>query len=368
MNKKELIQLIRIKSKEVEIKDFSNQILEKVKHLPQKEMIQTPKRVFRLTPVILVTLGTFASVLLLMVLYNPAAPILPTDPTAPTLENMDQVIALSTVSTASLIEAFDEELSTQDYDLLQFGSIQEYQRINDEIIDVTKYMETIEKLFASQSDFGIEKETISIGTFTNRMRFKTKDLLNQEVDYKFDYNTSSLTNPDHFDFDGELEIADKRYYISGTAETDSNHLSLKAQKDTLNYIVIDYEMVDSTHQFVIETVKNGESIQKVQFQYEKTESNKLIKLEFIDGESIGSYQFQVEENENVKVIRTMYSIITDEDEEKGEFVLRIISIQNRTIYSILVKPEGKTPFVITRGRIMIERRPRLQSTLENIDL
>lgn len=367
MKKKELIRLIQTKSKEVEIKDFSSSILERVRNLPQKEIIEAPKKTFRLKPILFATLGTLASVLLFMVLYNPAAPIIPTDPITPSLQNMDEVIALSTVSTASLIETFDAELSSGDTYQLSFGNIQNIQRIRDEIQDVVKYMETIEKLFASESDFGIEKENIS-GQFTNRMRFKTKDLLGQEANYKFDYSQVVLANPKHFDLDGELEIGEKIYHITGKAETDTNKLILKAEKDSLNYILIQYEEILSIHQFMVEIVKNDTTIQKVQFDLEQSETSKKINFQFIEGESIGSYQFQIEENDHVKMIKAQYNIIFEDEEEKGEFKLRVLTLLNNTTYSILIKPEGKPPFIITQHRVMTERRPRLQTSLENVNL
>jgi len=368
MKKKELIHLIQTKSKEVEIKNFSSSILERVRNLPQREVIEAPKRTFRLKPVLFVALGTFASVLLFMILYNPASPIIPTDPIIPSLQNMDEVIALSTVSTASLVETFDAELSNNDNYQLIFGNIQNNLRIRDEILDVTKYMETIEKLFASESNFAIEKENIPSGQFTNRMLFKTKDLLGQEASYKFDYSQVVLANPKHFSLDGELEIGEKVYHITGKAETDTNHLTLKAEKDSSNYILIQYEVSLSIHQFIVDIVKNDETIQKVQFVLEQSETSKKISLQFIEGESIGSYEFQIEENDHVRIIKANYNIVFDDEEEKGEFILRVLTIQNNTTYSILIKPNGRPPFIITQIRVMTERRPRLQTSLENVNL
>jgi len=288
-----------------------------------------------------------------MVLYNPATPIIPIDPTTPSLQNMDEVIALSTVSTASLVETFDAELSYYEYDQLLFGNIQNAQRIRQEIQDVAKYMETIEKLFASESNFAIEKENISSGTFTNRMRFKTKDLLGHEASYKFDYSQLALENPNHFNLNGELEIGEKSYHITGKAETDLNRLMIKAEKDSSNFIMIQYEIFDSKHKFTINIVKNDETIQKVQFILEQSETSKQIQLQFIEGDSIGTYEFQIESNNNVKIIKANYSIVFDDEEEKGEFILRVLTIQNRTTYSILIKPE---------------RRIRFQTSLENVNL
>ncbi|MDO9628316.1 MAG: hypothetical protein Q7I99_00325 [Acholeplasmataceae bacterium] len=368
MKKKELIQLIKTKSEEVEIKDFSKSILERVKQLPRHEAIEAPRRAFKLKPALFVTLGTLASVLLFMVFYNPASPIIPTDPITPTLENMDQVIALSTVSTASLIELSDSQLSIQENYILQFGNSQTNQKISDEIKDVSRYLETIEKLFASQSDFAIEKESISNGGFANRMCFKTRDLLNQEASYKFDYNEIPLANSNRFTLEGELEIGQKTYLISGTADKDTNHLTLKAEKDISNYILINYEPIGQIHQFIIETVKDGEVIQSVRFQLEQSENQKQIKLEFIDGESVGSYEFQIEENDNVRMIKAKYNILIDDNVEKGEFMVRIINVLNQSTYSILIKPEGKPPFIITHGRMLTEARPKFQTTLNYVNL
>jgi len=371
MKKKELIQLIQTKSKEVEIKDFSRSILERVKNLPQREVITAPKRVFKLKPILFVTLGTLASVLLIMVLYKPTSPIIPvipTDPVSPSLQNMDEVIALSAVSTASLIETFDAELSINETYTLNFGNTGNAQRIRDEIQDVVKYMETIEKLFASDSNFAIEKENIAAGPFTNRMRFKTKDLIGKEANYKFDYSEVVLENPKHFNLDGELEIGEKLYHITGKAETDTNNLMLKAEKDSSNYILIQYEVSNSIHKFTVDIVKNNHVIQKVQFDLEQTETSKKINFEFIEGESLGSYEFQIERNDNVKIIKANYNIIFDDEEEKGEFILRVLSVQNITTYSILIKPEGKPPFIITQHRIMTEGRLRVQTSLENVNI
>lgn len=367
MKKKDLIQLIKTKSEQVELRDFSKEIIEKAKHFPQREVIEKTKFAFRLKPYYLATLGVMLTVFMIF-LFTPDSPINPIDPT---LENMDQVIAFSTLTSVSLIETFDSNLLTSDEQsfLLQGGPDTPFRarRIDAQIPNITKYLEMMEKLFGSESDFGIVNELPNHPSYQQRIRFRTKDLLDEESEYAIDFNQSTI-GVHGFLIEGVVLVGEYAYpiYASGTSN-DQNSLELMIEREDGAKIKIDYQKTDDFHDFEIEIYQGDTLIQSVDFTYIQEGENKRAALDFVYGSSTGSYTFTLDVTEQMKLIRISYDLDA-EDSESGEITIRIRTTLGNPMYIILVKPDGGIPFIINSERQMGPRMANQSHISEKVEI
>jgi hypothetical protein len=364
MKKKDLIQLIKSKAEEVEIKDFSDNILKRVKDLPRQEQVIMHKSRLSLKPMFTLALGALATVFLLMLFYQPNTPIIPTDPQ---FESMDNVLVFSTMSTSALIDLAEDELTTTENQTLAGPPFtnQPDPKINEEISDVAKYFEVMEKLLASHSDFDIEKEDLTQSEYGKRMSFKARDLLDQEIQYRMDYNQNRIQNTNQFSIDGRIDIGEVSYQFSGNGiENDHQALTLRMSKDDLNYIDVEYQLINEKYHFDIIITKQGEITQDVSLIIEETEDGKNVEMHFNIGESIGTYMFSMTSQDNQKMLKISYVIKDDETDESGELLVRISSLQGTNVYSILVKPDQGIPYILQRNRT-IPGRPGLTESTDN---
>lgn len=367
MKKKELIQLIKQKAEQIEIRDFSKEIIEKAKHLPKPEVIVKPKWSFRLKPYSLATIGVMLTVVMIM-LFTPDTPINPIEPTDPTLENMDQVIAFSTLTSVSLIQTLETDgLSNDDYTTLAHGNPPMGRRIDTQIPNIANYLEMMEKLFGSNPDFDLVLESTNTQIYQQRMRFKAKDLLDEEVEYAINFNQSTV-GVHGFLIEGVVIIGEYAYPIvaNGTSN-DQDTLELIIERDDGSQITILYEKIEELHVFDIKIYQDDVLIQEVDFTYIQEDEDKRATLDFVYGDTIGAYTFELDVEDQIKLIRITYDIDSDES-ESGEITIRIRTILGETSYIILVKPDGGIPFVINTARRIRPMIPNRPTTAESITL
>jgi len=350
MTKKELKVYLKTKASEIEVKDFSQTILERAKSLPRTHMesIEEPRRSLRLKPILtsflLLTTTVFA--LFLFLGEEDIPPVIET----PVLENMESVVALSAVQTTSLIHILETELAAETAIPLRFGPIERNNRIQDELNDVAKYLETIEKLYASNENFEVVDEAKSSNGFARRMRFRTKDLLEQEAQYEMMYNQTFNQATNRFQVAGQVKVGEKSYPFTVEGQKGERGIVMTAKKDDANFVILEYMEVDGVHYYTVELIKQDQSIQKVSIELTETEGIKQATLSFISGTSTGTYVFSIEVEDLKKIILIHYTIDFDGDIEEGDITIRILALPQSAIYSIIVKPEGRIPFSITRAR------------------
>ena len=353
MKKKELLQLIKTKSQDVEIKDFSQKIIEKAKYLPHHhvEKVFTQKKKFRFQPYIFGMLTTMAAVVAFVIFYQPGEDVVPQ------FEDIDQIIAFSALSTASLIEIADDNLSDSSYQVLGFGNQDTTDpKIDTEIIDVSRYMEIMEKLLYSDNDFDLEKEELTNSTYQMRMRFKTRDMLNEQANYNVYYNRSVLQNQNQFTLNGYVQIGENAYDITAEGlSNDENHLTMRASKDASNYIDMQYVKEEFGYTFYVQITKENVMIEEVSLTVEEQNGQKQVVLDFIEGESTGSYTFRMVEEDSVKIIRIGYYIAGTES-ESGVITVRVMMMMNAYQYAMMIKPDGGASYVFERGRNTTEGR------------
>ncbi len=360
MKKKELIQLIKNKSEAIDLPDFSASIIEKAKHLPKIEIIERAPAKFRLKPYYLATLGVMLSVVM-VILFSPNQPI---NPTNPSLENMEEVIAFSTLTSVSLIQTLDQDLSSQtDAVTLSHGNPPEPRRIENQIPDITKYLDMMEKLFGSNPGFNLVIEDGVNQSYQQRMRFMTKDLLDEEIEYAIDFNQTTI-GVHGFLIEGVVIIGEYLYpiYAEGTAN-EENTLTLEIEQASGGRIIINYSKDVDLHTFEIMMYQNNNLTQEVYFTYQENGESKRATLDFIEGDAIGSYTFQLDTEDNIKLIRITYDL-DSEDPESGEIVIRIRVLFGEVSYVILVIPDGGIPFIINSERNIrpMHGNPHMTST------
>lgn len=356
MTNKQLKAYIKQKAMAVEVKDFSSSIVEKIKKTPHpsEEIITQPKRMWSLKPFIMSTLALMTVIILIYAFYPD--PVVPTPTEGVALENLETVVALSSVQTTSLINVLDNELSSSPTStLLRFGPMERNAKITDELSDLSRYLETIEKLYASNTDFDVVDEEVQHNGYARRMRFRTRDFMNEEDDYEIRYNQEINPTSKAFIIRGYIRIGEKQYPMEAEGVIGEKGLMMRAEKDEFNYVILEYREENDVYFFEIELIQNAISIEKVSIQLSMEDDVRIASLTFVEGDSTGTYTFRIETEEDRRIIGIHYVIDFDGDIEEGDITIRILQLPSSTIYSIVIKPEGRLPFTITQGRVITGR-------------
>lgn len=349
MKNKDLLRLIKTKSEEIKLKDFSAAIVEKARLLPQLETIEQPKRHFQLKPSLAYSFTLLTAVVAFFVLYNPASPIIPQ------IEDMNQVVALSSVTAVSLIDFNDTLIdSTDNVVSLSLGYITldtpAIPQIDQEIDDVSMYLSAMEKLLNSNDNFGYQLDTTSSNGYANHLNFTTRDLLDQEIEYRLNFNQSDNSKDNQFTMQGNIEIGDVTYAMTAVGELNNpQNIQLRFQKDASNYIDVSYNVSETMNRYQISTVENGNQIQTVNLFMKQVNNQKSVYLDFIEGQSTGSYAFKVKEVNQMKQMNISY-YISGSTSESGEIDVVIDNSGATAQYGLTIKPKGQIPYIIERGR------------------
>ncbi|PKK93778.1 MAG: hypothetical protein CVV61_02905 [Tenericutes bacterium HGW-Tenericutes-6] len=357
MKKKDLIQFIKTKADEVQIKDQSNLILERIKNLPQneKQFMQTPKKVWQLKPILLGSLSLMTT-LIMAILFASTFQPRPITPIDIELETYEDAIVLSSVSTASLSGLLETELSLNMYAMMHES---EDPMVSDEIDALSKYLDMMEKLLSSNTS----NDAFTIGPsekkeFQKRVTFKTKDLLDQELSYSLDLNTS-LIDDAHFLTEGMLMIGETSYQIKMIGLVhDESRLLYRLSKDEENYIEVSYHITEEDMTAHVEIYRSGIRIERILMTKEIEDSVEFISIQFQNNKEKGIYRFE-RDTENLKPIMRVHYIIESETTERGVIIIRINENQNEQ-YEVEITPQGRPPFVVTPGRNNMPNRGPFQ--------
>ena len=200
----------------------------------------------------------------------------------------------------SLVNILETELDATTAIPLRFGPIERNARIEDEISDVSKYLETIEKLYASNEDFEVIDEPIVDG-YQRRMRFRTKDLLNQTANYEMVYNQSYNKETKRFTITGEVKIGERSYPITAEGVKGEKGIIMTAKKDDSNLLKITSPMVGTFYRAASpgaapfadagKTVSVGQTVciieaMKLMNEIESEVSGKIVEVCVQDGEPV----------------------------------------------------------------------------------
>ena len=349
MKRKTLLQLIKTKSQEVEIKDLSQSILDKVRLLPQAEVITAPKKRFSYKPVFAMTLSVMTATLAFFIFYQPGST------QVPMIEDVNQVMAVSLVSAASLVDYTDETIADNDSVNMALGyftlDVAEQPLIDNEIDTVSQYLGMMERLLNSDENFDYEFDTTDPNGFAHHLSFKTKDLLDQETNYTFNYNQINVAKDNLYTIEGSLIIGDQTYTITGQGDIKNPKIfQLRILSDEHNYIDIKYEISSLVNRYQINVTENDMLIQTANLAVKQENNQRSVYLDFVSGNATGSYMFQVE---NIigqgKQMKISY-YISKTTSESGQIEVQVDQTGADARYTITVEPKGREPFVVERGR------------------
>ena len=185
MRHKDIKNFIKSKAHQVELKDQKLEILARVKDLTPKEIVLPQKKT--LQPQLL-----YAGALLTIVIVVITVFILAQRPTEsinpPEFENIDNVVMFSSISTTSLLNDTDD--APVYHNLVQPLSVTTLNQtftLDENLKDLSKYLNILEQLFASQKDFNQEFVEPK-SNYGQSIRFKSKDFLNEQFEYRLNYN------------------------------------------------------------------------------------------------------------------------------------------------------------------------------------
>jgi len=357
MKKKDLLKLIKTKSEEVNIKDFSQSIVAQAQSLPHKEVIVEPKRRLSLRHSLIYSLTLVTAAFAIFILYQPGTP------DTVQIEDVNQVFALSAVSAVSLAASTNDIIISNDNMSLSSGYFSldapsDLSTVDDEIDDLSRYLEMMEKLLSSDDDFDYQLVTSNVDGFMYRLSFTTRDLLNQEVSYIFNYNKVENQAENQFTMNGNIQIGEYTYIIhaSGDLENPQN-FELHLAKDTSNYIDMTYQLTEEKSQYRIRVTQNDVVMQAVNLEVKYQNSQKSVYLNFVEGLSTGSYAFKIQETTQGRMMFASY-YIAGPNNESGELEFNINQDGANSNYDITIKPQGRMPYVVAHQRGMSENGGR----------
>ena len=357
MKKKDLLKLIKSKSEEVNIKDFSQAIVEQAKLLPQKEVIIAPKKRFSLKLSLIYSLSLATAVFAFFIIYEPSTPVLPE------IQDVNQVFALSAVSAVSLATSTDDIIIANDNISLSLGYFAldttiDLANIDDEMDDVSRYFEMMEKLLNSDEDFDYQLDSTIANGYKYHLTFVTKDLLDQQVSYTFNFNKIENQAENQFTMNGNIEIGDNIYTVHASGDLiNPQNLQLRLEKDASNYIHMTYQLTEEKNQYRIQVTENNVIRQAVNLEVKNIDNQRRVYLNFVEGQSTGSYAFKIEETTQGRMMFGSY-YIAGSDSESGEMEITINPDGMNSNYDITVRPQGRMPYIVERQRGMSENGGR----------
>src|SRR5690606_36308205 len=117
----------------------------------------------------------------------------------------------------SMMESYaDEEADVAHYG---FGLIERNNTIKAKIDHINKYLRATEKIYASNQGYDTKVEASNQQGYEKRLRFRTKDFVNQQDDYEILFNQTIDSETNTFSLTGEMTYKEDRYLIDAMRDT-----------------------------------------------------------------------------------------------------------------------------------------------------
>lgn len=334
MNKKDLIQMIKQKASEVEIKDLSSEIVEKAKHLPHREVFETKRR-FSLKPAFLVSALTFAGLLVMFFILSP------NQPSVYAFESLDQAVADATIASLGILSETDEliadgttNLSMTTLDIDNYASL--------EIDSLIKYLGATERLLGTSE---ITKTQNQQG-YQVVLNFNSTDILGEVYTYQVRYNLTAQEQEEYKQIEGIIDYADESYPFEGQVYfRETSQLSLQIQTESSDTLEIIYQD-DDQKAYRFNYYQNDSITQSVLMRKTSINNQNMMMIDFKEGSAKGSYMLSKVRVGDLTQLRATY-LIPGAQEEIGTIDFNV-SGEN---YQIEIRPNGKDATIIERGRM-----------------
>jgi hypothetical protein len=328
MNNKELKKLIKEKAQAIEIKDFSQDILNKFNQLP-KETIEVKDKKFKwmLHPIFQMSAITFVGLFIMMLIISPS-------PTVYAFEEQDQVFASSAVSSLAYLSQTSGELSNQTSTLLS-------SHVESEIDDVMLFAELSERLLSPMS---LTRNKNVLG-YDYEITFETTDLLDESETYRLLFNESKQSK-NRYQYIGIIEIGELSYDFEASVEFGQRYRFQFEIIDGNQMMVLNYVYRVDSYVYQVKHYKDQILTQTFEMKEFMINNQKHIMVGFKSEQAKGIYTFNVQEENSQKQLKARFVIRNAEDEE-GEM---IITPQSNALYQIEIRPNGGMPMIIERDR------------------
>jgi hypothetical protein len=347
MNKKDLINLIKDKANQVEIKEQSTEILARV-NLDAIKVEPKPKR-FTFEPRLIFSsmLAVILIITFTLVLLRPENEIINQ---GPNLESMEDVLIFSTISTTTLLEHdYATNTSNNLIDVPAYFEMNSTVKIDRQLNRLTKYFEMMEQLFASPKDFNKEDE-VGQGQFGRLMRFKSRDFAGRDILYNLDFNQTEIDESNQYQLMGTITVGTNSFLFTGEGQSDTeNTLNIRTQRNTENFVDTTYTYQDNKHHFHIQITKDEVLIDEVVLIIEDDEDQKIVEITFLNDNIEATYVFELSVESNNRNLRITYEL-NNGTTETGVMVVRVVGRQGFYNYVVQVRPDNERPYIIIKLR------------------
>ncbi len=324
----------------------------KVDVLRQEESIIQPMRMsfspLRLSLgfalLFVLSLGLFA------LLYNPVEPEIPLGE-ALFYEQKD-IMSVSFVSTASLIPAFDQQLSASGFRLLAVDL--------SPIDRVKPYLGMIENLLSQDQGMSSTITPSDLEDYETKLVITTYDLLGNSITHTFYYNVIEYekeNDEETFTIRGIMMLHGTTYQMIGekSIEDEESKLNVRGFLDETNYIESIYKTEDDESFYEINRVTNGSLVSTSIIKIEYDDADEIsIQIEIDSITEISSYEFKYELDEDSPTIKAEFEVndIENQVTYRAEMKIRVIfdELSGETSYSIFIKDEENEEFEYESSR------------------
>lgn len=335
MKNKDLKKMLIEKSNEVEIRDLSQLIMQRI----EKEVIVLPKKdhfkfALKLRPALLfifVTLLTFSFFIFSPRNYTLAYQI---------NQNEEQII-LTSISTLQI--GFS--------DIIIETSLDDDPLISDQIPRMNDYLLWMELLFNQDAFVLNEKTNPYIGSKKHYI-FSSKALDNQMIQYEFVIMNSKNTL-NYMTIDGFIKHDDDSYPFD-------IKIQVRQRSYEMNVIIDDHIIIQSSYQnqrnqksFSFKVYDNHEIQSEIILNRSNENGNHVLDLTIEKGNIEGSYRFRRDNG----VLAITYSIANQNRSESGTMRVEIKDDLGDKKFEIEVRPQGRPSFVIETPRPPVRPNP-----------
>ncbi len=318
----------------------------------------------------------------------------------------DEIYMFSAISSASLLEANPVALAQP---LAMTLSDAETLLVEDEIDEINKYVQMMEKYLAGANGLSIMKSDSDRPEYQYKLIFSSVDMLGETVEYLLYYNESTtddfstvvttsedLTttesdeteteemettetdiddddddNDDETEFEDEdddddaeeesetfisgiLVINETEYAVTGKEETeaDESKVSITSWIDSENYVFVESKIEDGERKFNYEIVVSGTVQSSSEIKIETEEDEMKFELEFISGTASGKYEFKQETEDETNILKIEYEVTDGTSTESGEITLEVIidEITNDTSYAYHIETDDDESSTVEQER------------------
>lgn len=344
MKKKELINLIKDKADQVEIKNLSFEILSKVESQQNQKMneeIEPTKHALNLKGFLFPSLSTVLAVFLFFFAFGLFS-------TPMNVDAYSESIALSTLSSVTKIETNKALLDEGFTGILLANEDIDPAKIETEIPKLETFFTWAEQLLVSDDSLSLNLLPSTKSGYQYQLTFETNDLLDDITVYEIYFNQSIKKQQRTMTLEGLIISNDLTYDFLASVYDKKGEITVIIKDDEGYEIELMTSIRDSEKSYKFKEKYQGEIKEEVTFKWMNEGLNKEINMEFSGRAIRGNYQFRYEQ----AMMRVNYQI-NNQTSEQGEMDIEVIQNEQGNFYGITIRVTGRPEISygnVQRGR------------------